>query len=95
MRNKDLQTQNKQTNSKNVFFKILHYFSFNFKIKEAIFRKQESGAEFGTTQWALNVLNITNVKKGPTKSYNAYKDFNDKETDAQICAVTIISKWKI
>ena len=38
----------------------------------------------------MNILRTTNAKKGPNKDYNAYREFNDKETDAQILTVAMI-----
>lgn len=38
----------------------------------------------------MNVLGTTNAKKGPEAAYNAYKEFNDKETDAEIVAATMV-----
>ncbi len=37
----------------------------------------------------MNVLHASNSKKGPHKAFNAYKEFSDKELDAQIVAATM------
>ena len=37
----------------------------------------------------MNVLHTSNAKKGPKDGYNAYRDYNDKETDAQIISATM------
>ena len=37
----------------------------------------------------MNLLHTTNAKQGPHDNYNAYSEFNDKETDAQICAAAM------
>ena len=37
----------------------------------------------------MNVLHTSNAKKGPHDAYNAYRDFTDKETDAQIISATM------
>ena len=37
----------------------------------------------------MNVLHTTNAKKGPEDAYNAYKEYNDKETDAEIVAAAM------
>ena len=58
-------------------------------MKDKIFRKVESGSEFGTTTWAMNVLRTSNAKKGPHKSMNAYSEFSDKELDGQIAAISM------
>lgn len=57
-------------------------------VKEDIFKK-ESASEFGTSMWSMNVLKTTNAKKGPHKSFNAYKDYSDKELNGQIVAMTM------
>ena len=61
-----------------------------FQLKENIFQKASSGSQHGTTQWSLNVTNMTNAKKGPKDAFNAYKDFSDVELDAQIVAATMV-----
>jgi len=58
-------------------------------VKEKIFRKNSSGSEPGTTQWSLNVSHMSNAKKGPRNSFNAYKEFSDVELDAQIVVATM------
>ncbi|XP_066922839.1 uncharacterized protein [Clytia hemisphaerica] len=52
-----------------------------YEIKDALFRKHNSGKDFGTVTWSMNVLNTSNAKQGPHANYNAYQDFSDKETD--------------
>ena len=37
----------------------------------------------------MQVLGTSNAKQGPDKNYNAYKDFNDIETDSQIICATM------
>ena len=37
----------------------------------------------------MNVLKMSNAKKGPHKSFNAFKDYSDKELNAQIVAMTM------
>jgi len=37
----------------------------------------------------MNVLRCCNAKKGPHKSFNAYSEFNDKELDGKIVAITV------
>ena len=58
-------------------------------MKDKLFRKETSGAEFGTTQWAMNVLHCSNAKKGPHNAFNAYSEFSDKELDGQIIAIAL------
>ena len=58
-------------------------------MKDELFRREESGSQFGTTAWAMNVLCTSNAKKGPHKAMNAYSEFNDKELDGQIIAITM------
>ena len=57
-------------------------------MKEEIFQK-DSASEFGTAMWSMNVLGTTNAKKGPHKAYNAYKEYSDKELNAQIVEMTM------
>ena len=63
----------KQTN-KIVITNILKILYF-IQVKEKIFRRQSSNSETGTTQWSMNVSHMANAKKGPKKSFNAYKEF--------------------
>lgn len=58
-------------------------------MKDDIFNDSNSGAQFGTTCWAMNVLHSSNAKKGPHQAFNAYKDFSNKESNAQVVAATI------
>ena len=44
----------------------------------------------GTSQWTMNVVHMTNAKKGPKKDFNAYKDFSEVELDAQIIICCIM-----
>ena len=37
----------------------------------------------------MNILFESNAKKGPNQAYNAYKDFSDKELNAQVIAATM------
>ncbi|XP_066929560.1 uncharacterized protein [Clytia hemisphaerica] len=59
-------------------------------LKETLFQKSSSGSQYGTTQWSLNVTNMTNAKSGPKKAFNAYKDFSDVELDSQIVACAMV-----
>lgn len=59
-------------------------FIFSAQVKDKIFRNTKSGSETGTTQWSMNVTNMSNAKKGPVMGFNAYKEFSDVELDAQI-----------
>ncbi|XP_066910178.1 uncharacterized protein [Clytia hemisphaerica] len=58
-------------------------------VKESIFGHPNSGSQFGTSQWAMNVLRCTNAKKGPHKAFNAYSEYTDKELDAQIVSIAM------
>jgi hypothetical protein len=55
-----------------------------FQVKDAIFRKNDSGSQHGTTEWSMNVSHSSNAKKGPKEDLNAFKEFTDIETDAQL-----------
>jgi len=55
-----------------------------------LFQKSNSGSQHGTTQWSLNVTNMSNAKSGPKDAFNAYKDFSDVELDAQIVASAML-----
>jgi len=59
-------------------------------VKQKIFQKESSGSQHGTTQWSLNVTNMSNAKKGPGSEFNAYKEFSDVELDAQIIACCMV-----
>lgn len=58
-------------------------------MKDDVFNDPHSGSQFGTTAWAMNVLHCSNAKKGPHQAFNAYKDFSDKELNAQVIAATM------
>ncbi|XP_066919718.1 uncharacterized protein [Clytia hemisphaerica] len=60
-----------------------------YEVKEAIFRKRDSGAQHGTTQWNMNVSNCSNAKKGAKEDFNATKEFTDIETDSLIVSATM------
>ena len=62
---------------------------FTSQVKEAIFRKADSGAQHGTTQWNLNVSNNSNAKKGAKTDFNATKEFTDIETDSLIVSAAM------
>jgi len=68
---------------------IVHYFLYNHQVKESLFNHSNSGSEFGTCRWAMNVLRSTNAKKGPHDAFNAYSEYNDKELDRQILAIAM------
>ena len=51
-----------------------------------LFFKESSAAEIGTACASMNRTGKSNAKKGPEKDYNAYRDFTDHETEAQIIA---------
>ena len=59
------------------------------QVKDKIFRKEDSGNEFGTVTWGMNVTHSSNAKMGPKKNYNAYRNYTDMETDAQIIVMSM------
>lgn len=70
-----------------IYFLLFLYF---YQVKEEIFRNgKDSGKEFGTVNWSMNVIHCSNAKKGPHKNCNGYKDFSDKELDSQICIISM------
>jgi len=48
--------------------------------------KEESAGEMGTSFAEMNRSDNSNAKKGPTKDFNAFKDFHESETIASILA---------
>lgn len=57
-----------------------------YKVNSKIFVKEQSAGERGTSFAEMNRTGSSNAKQGPTKNYNAYKDFHDSETTAHILA---------
>ena len=51
-----------------------------------IFLKEESASEKGTSFAEMTQTENSNAKKGPTKDFNAFKDFHESETVANILA---------
>jgi hypothetical protein len=49
--------------------------------------KNSSAGELGTTRSNLNRTGKTTAAQGIDKKYNEYKEFNDREVEAHICAV--------
>lgn len=47
---------------------------------------EKSAGEKGTSFAEMNWSSCSNAKKGPTKDYNAFKDFRESETSAHILA---------
>lgn len=47
---------------------------------------EKSSGEKGTSFAEMNRSSCSNAKKGPTKYYNAFKDFHESETSAHIVA---------
>lgn len=47
---------------------------------------EKSSGEKGTSFAEMNRSSCSNAKKGPTKDYNAFKDFHESETSAHILA---------
>ncbi|XP_066930033.1 uncharacterized protein [Clytia hemisphaerica] len=60
-----------------------------YEVKEKIFRRRDSGAQHGTTEWSMNVTHSTNAKKGAKEDFNAVKEFCDIETDSLIVAAAM------
>ena len=56
------------------------------KVSNKIFVKEESAGEMGTSFDEMNHSDHSNAKKGPTKDFNAFKDFHESETVASILA---------
>ena len=51
-----------------------------------IFVDEKSAAERGSSFAEMNRSGSSNAKKGPSKDYNAFKDFHECETSAHILA---------
>ena len=58
-------------------------------MKETIFRKRDSGAQHGTTEWNMNVTHSTNAKKGAKEDFNAFKEFTEIETDSLVISAAM------
>lgn len=56
------------------------------QINNKIFTEEKSASEKGTSFAEMNRSACSNAKQGPTKQYNAFKDFHDSETTAHILA---------
>ena len=56
------------------------------QIKNKIFTDEKSVCEKGTSFAEMNRSACSNDKQGPTKQYNAFKNFHDSETTAYILA---------
>ena len=48
--------------------------------------KHKSVSELGTTRSNMNRTGKTTAAQGIEKKYNEYKEFNDREVEAHICA---------
>jgi len=59
------------------------------QVNNKMFSKEESVGERGTSFAEMNRTGCSNAKKGPSKDYNAFKDFHDSETTAHILAAWI------
>ena len=64
-----------------LFFSII-------QIRSKIFLKEEYAGEKGTSFPEINRTENANAKKGPSKDFNAFKDFLESETVA-----TILAAW--
>lgn len=58
----------------------------SMQINNKIFTEEKSASEKGTSFAEMNRSACSNAKQGPTKQYNAFKDFHDSETTAHILA---------
>lgn len=61
---------------------------FEIKVSNKIFLKEESASEKGTTFAEMTRTENSNAKKGPSKDFNAFKDYHESET-----AATILAAW--
>ena len=59
---------------------------FLVKVSNKIVLKEESASEKGTSFADMTQTENSNAKKGPTKDFNAFKDFHESETVANILA---------
>ncbi|CAB4004389.1 hypothetical protein AC249_AIPGENE16794, partial [Paramuricea clavata] len=57
-----------------------------YKIEFDRFVKSSSAGELGTTRSSVNRTGKTTAAQGIDKKYNEYKEFNDREVEAHICA---------
>ena len=59
-------------------------FPFIKQVNNKIFVNEKSAGEKGSSFAEMNRSSSSNAKQGPTKQYNAFKDFHDSETTAHI-----------
>ena len=64
----------------------MYDYVFSIKVSNKVFVKEESAGEMGTSFAEMNRSDNSNAKKGPSKDFNAYKDFHESETIASILA---------
>lgn len=55
-------------------------------MESSIFVKDSSSAEVGTSRASMNRTGKTNASKGVHNHYNEYKEFQQQEVEAHICA---------
>jgi len=67
-------------------FSEFHLKMCMFEVSNKVFVKEESAGEMGTSFAEMNRSDNSNAKKGPSKDFNAYKDFHESETIASILA---------
>ena len=51
-----------------------------------MFVKDYSSAEVGTSRASMNRIGKSNASKGVHNHYNEYKEFQEREVEAHICA---------
>ena len=74
-----------QFNHRNYVKKIL-YILHILLIEFDRFVRNSSAGELGTTRSNMNRTGKTTAAQGIEKKYDEYKEFNDRETEAHICA---------
>ena len=62
----------------------LEFLLYLCRLTHKIFTEEKSASEKGTSFAEMNRSACSNAKQGPTKQYNAFKDFHDSETIAHI-----------